>query len=512
VSYVASHTKTHAVKPPASQAARPLPAAERAPQPFESLIDDGAQAAAPPTPNTPPAKSEAAGKRGDESKAADAAPKTKPAKTEKTVTREPADSKATGESVDTSAQAGIDRNGPVAKPVIPSCSDDGKIESTDGKTKTGKKDGDGSKTDGKTADAMASSANSAVQPQVDKPVAIAAAVTTTVAAPAPGSDAAPSLDKTKTSVDAVKTAAGKTSVGPAPVDDDEGQATPAPQQADAKDAPKDHKDVRKDPLSVIAPQLVTRNKADQKTADASTKDATKDAAAQQIDGKPEAAVPDKQADAHARGEVQPDSPARGDAQTDAHRAAPAEAGKPAITAVANSPKPGGDAGQTFVLNAPPQSTPPAIGAAPAMPAATPAPQLPVPLAGLAVAIAARALPGMNHFDIRLDPPELGRIEVRLDVARDGRVTSHLIADRQDTLNLLQRDASDLQRAFQDAGLKTNDNGLQFSLRDQSGGTQQQEPATSPAARLIVEDDVPAPAAQTTYGQLARLRGGLDIRV
>ena len=45
----------------------------------------------------------------------------------------------------------------------------------------------------------------------------------------------------------------------------------------------------------------------------------------------------------------------------------------------------------------------------------------IPVAGLAVAIASRAQAGSNQFDIRLDPPELGRIDVRLDlVERVGR--------------------------------------------------------------------------------------------
>jgi len=74
----------------------------------------------------------------------------------------------------------------------------------------------------------------------------------------------------------------------------------------------------------------------------------------------------------------------------------------------------------------------------------------VPLSGVAFEISSRALSGRHRFDIRLDPPELGRIEVRLDVDRDGRVTSHLVVDRKDTLSLLQRDAAGLQRALQPA--------------------------------------------------------------
>ena len=65
----------------------------------------------------------------------------------------------------------------------------------------------------------------------------------------------------------------------------------------------------------------------------------------------------------------------------------------------------------------------------------------VPVAGLAVEIAAQMRAGKNRFEIRLDPPELGRIDVRLDVDKDGNVTSRLMVERSDTLDLLRRDAT-----------------------------------------------------------------------
>jgi flagellar hook-length control protein FliK len=141
-----------------------------------------------------------------------------------------------------------------------------------------------------------------------------------------------------------------------------------------------------------------------------------------------------------------------------------------------------------------------------------APDVAVPVTGLAVEIVSRAQDGLKRFDIRLDPPDLGRIDVRLDVHHDGRVTSRLIVERVETLDLLRRDAPALERALQNAGLKT-DGGIDFSLRDQS--FREQAPRdNAPTTRLIVPDDEPAAteAALRGYGRLIGLGGGVDIRV
>ena len=76
----------------------------------------------------------------------------------------------------------------------------------------------------------------------------------------------------------------------------------------------------------------------------------------------------------------------------------------------------------------------------------------VPLSGLALEIAASAQSGKSRFEIRLDPAELGRIDVRIDVDRNGQVTSHLTVERPETLSMLRQDAPQLQRALEDAGL------------------------------------------------------------
>jgi flagellar hook-length control protein FliK len=82
--------------------------------------------------------------------------------------------------------------------------------------------------------------------------------------------------------------------------------------------------------------------------------------------------------------------------------------------------------------------------------------------------AARA--GLRHLEIALDPASLGRIDVRLDFAADGRLSALFVADTPEALDALRADAQALQRALADAGVDTGSAGFGFSLRQDSGGT------------------------------------------
>jgi flagellar hook-length control protein FliK len=139
----------------------------------------------------------------------------------------------------------------------------------------------------------------------------------------------------------------------------------------------------------------------------------------------------------------------------------------------------------------------------------------VPLSGLAVEIAASAHSGKTRFDVRLDPADLGRIDVRIDVDRNGQVTSHLTVEKPETLSMLQQDAPQLRQALDDAGLKTGNGGLQFSLRDQSSSGQNNGDQTNGnAQRLVISEDdtVPAVVAGRSYGRMLGSNAGVDIRV
>ncbi|MEA1937634.1 MAG: flagellar hook-length control protein FliK, partial [Pseudomonadota bacterium] len=100
----------------------------------------------------------------------------------------------------------------------------------------------------------------------------------------------------------------------------------------------------------------------------------------------------------------------------------------------------------------------------------------------------RAVQGkINNMTVMLEPESLGKIDVRLDFFGDNRVHAHILTDRPETLEMMQRDVRVIERALTNAGLETGSNGLQFSLRDQQNGRQQgfgnqtdqnQSPATS----------------------------------
>ncbi|MDD3182257.1 MAG: flagellar hook-length control protein FliK [Alphaproteobacteria bacterium] len=97
--------------------------------------------------------------------------------------------------------------------------------------------------------------------------------------------------------------------------------------------------------------------------------------------------------------------------------------------------------------------------------------LPQAVEQVAVQLHKAAKEGANEITIQLRPAELGKIEVKLEIAADKSVTGTVIADNQTTLNLLQKDSSSLQRALQEAGLQADSGCMQFSLRDDNQANQ-----------------------------------------
>ncbi|WP_207476487.1 flagellar hook-length control protein FliK [Arenibaculum pallidiluteum] len=77
--------------------------------------------------------------------------------------------------------------------------------------------------------------------------------------------------------------------------------------------------------------------------------------------------------------------------------------------------------------------------------------------------------GEQSLTIQLRPVELGRVDVRLDFGQEGRVRADIRVERQETLDLLQKDSRSLEKALQAAGLETDAGSLNFSLSEGSSG-------------------------------------------
>ncbi|MFC4271096.1 hypothetical protein GQF03_11880 [Sneathiella chungangensis] len=130
-------------------------------------------------------------------------------------------------------------------------------------------------------------------------------------------------------------------------------------------------------------------------------------------------------------------------------------------------------------------------------------------------ISAAIKEGHDRIKISLHPSELGRVEVKLDIGHDGRVLAVVSVDKQETLDLLQRDARSLERALQDAGFDTGSNSLNFGLR-QNGQDSQGEGRNFANYGLPADDNgdngVMSDMPLQAIGNRSNTDGGLDIQV
>jgi flagellar hook-length control protein FliK len=127
----------------------------------------------------------------------------------------------------------------------------------------------------------------------------------------------------------------------------------------------------------------------------------------------------------------------------------------------------------------------------------------LPANTIAFAIARNVENGVSRFQIRIDPPELGRVDVRLDMSVDGRARAHLSVERSETLELLQRDARALERALADAGLDVDRDSLQFSLKDHGGFAAGSDDDGNGAASAMLDEADEAPVDAALAGHAMR---------
>ncbi|RYE76388.1 MAG: flagellar hook-length control protein FliK, partial [Hyphomicrobiales bacterium] len=146
-------------------------------------------------------------------------------------------------------------------------------------------------------------------------------------------------------------------------------------------------------------------------------------------------------------------------------------------------------------------------------AAYQAPTQPLNMPQVAFEVVRQFNQGASRFLIRLDPPELGRIDVRMQVDSDGNLHARMTVERAETLDLMQRDQRSLEKALAQAGLDSSKTNLEFSLKQnpfaRDGQNQQQGGQQSPFARdpLSGADEAPEIASTTTqYRGMASASG------
>lgn len=93
-----------------------------------------------------------------------------------------------------------------------------------------------------------------------------------------------------------------------------------------------------------------------------------------------------------------------------------------------------------------------------------------------VNITKSAVKGIDKIDISLKPEDLGHIEIKMQIGKDGKLQAHIISTRPETMEALQKEMQSLEKAFNDAGFQTDEGSLSFSFRDgnQAGRNQERE--------------------------------------
>ncbi|MBN8800656.1 MAG: hypothetical protein BGO82_14235 [Devosia sp. 67-54] len=128
-----------------------------------------------------------------------------------------------------------------------------------------------------------------------------------------------------------------------------------------------------------------------------------------------------------------------------------------------------------------------------LPAAYQAAATPINMAQVAFEMMRQMHQGQSRFSIRIDPPELGRVDVKMHVDASGNINARLTVERSETLDMFQRDRGSLEKALSQAGLDGAKTNLEFSLRQNPfagmmGGDRRPDDGNSSGSRFALAPD------------------------
>ena len=166
--------------------------------------------------------------------------------------------------------------------------------------------------------------------------------------------------------------------------------------------------------------------------------------------------------------------------------------------------------------APPADTPaPAApaGAKPVAPVASGEALVPSPAAQAAAPLIALASTRTSQTTIlRLDPGELGHLDIRIERSASGSTAVHMTAEKPETLALLVRDEAQLHRALDQAGVPAQGRSVTFHLTTADAANPPAGLASpAPASHSIATASSGAPTSLAPDGRSDSATSGADAR-
>ena len=111
--------------------------------------------------------------------------------------------------------------------------------------------------------------------------------------------------------------------------------------------------------------------------------------------------------------------------------------------------------------------------------------------------------GVQTISLRLDPPELGKLQVQMKYKKGDPLKVHVVLEKADTASMFQRDAHALESALNDAGLQTDGSSLTFEFSQDGNAFKQAMGQESSGSQG-------QPKTETLISETAPIETSLDV--
>jgi len=128
-----------------------------------------------------------------------------------------------------------------------------------------------------------------------------------------------------------------------------------------------------------------------------------------------------------------------------------------------------------------------------------------------VNITKSAVRGIDTIDIQLKPEDLGKIQIKMQISKDGKLQAEIVSSRPETADLLQKEVSNLTKAFSDAGFDVDDRSFSFQNENQAREQNKDDSGLSQFIGASLEQEAENVAGNDNLGYYDPVLG-LNIRV